>query len=229
MAYIRVDKDQPNDTRLFDLADTLAEHWQVVYGGNQDLPELENRHVLRHAVLGALVTLWVYADTHIRSDDSLPVTLSGLTQIVNLPVTILQEFPSDWLTEREEDGLVVLPGYCKKNNLTARDLRKKSADHKREQDRIRKQRQRAKERHGKKGRDSSRDTPRDTSRSHAHTGTGTGTLPLTNTSTGTVTPGAASHAAGHGAAATPRKSFEQDFVTRFGSAPKPLAAKGRES
>jgi hypothetical protein len=223
MAYIRVDKEQPNDTRLFDLADALAKHWQVVYGGNNDLTELENRHVLRHAALGALVTLWAYADTHIRSDNSLPVTLSGLAAIVTLPVTMLEEFPACWLTERE-DGLIELPGYCEKNGITGRDIRKQNADHEREQSRLRKQRQRERERHGKNGRDTQRDTPRDMSRGHADTGTGTGPLPLDHTKTGTVSHRAAPLAAAGEAAATPRKSFGDDFRDRFGTDPRIKAA-----
>lgn len=218
--YIRVDKEQPDDTRLLNLADQIAGRWQVsiVNGhGAEDLSQIENRHALRNALLGALVTLWCYADTHIRSDNSLPVTLSGLAPKVGLPVTVLKGFPACWLIERG-DGLVELPGFCERNAIRGKDLRKVDNDEKREarrkSDRERQKKHRAnkkKERHGV--------TRRGRSRRHGTVTppTGTGTGPLDPT--GTVPTSAAPLAAAHGAAATPRKSFDEGFRERFGVPP----------
>lgn len=178
--YIRVDKDQANDARLLDIADNLARLWQVVAHGNEDLSEIENRHALRNALLGALVTLWCYADTHIRSDDSLPVTLSGLAPLVGLPETALELLVGIWLEERE-DGNVVLPGYCKKNRLRGRDLRHADRDavqdDEREKNRARQQRHRDR-RNGKRNGVTSRKTTRDSNGVTPSTGTGTGTHPI---------------------------------------------------
>lgn len=211
--YIRIDKDQPTDTRLLDLADMLADSWKVTIirgtgmGGlistGEDLSENDNRHALRNALLGALVTLWSYADTHIRSDNTLPVTLSGLAPILGLPVTVLEAFPACWIIESEE-GVVTLPGYCEKNGLTAKDIRRTNAGDKREHNReLARNRQRK---------------HRETVRSHGHAKsvtkkrrdvrdksvtTGTGTGPLDLTSTG---PLAAESAGAGGPASSPRNS-----------------------
>ncbi len=174
--YIRIDKELPTDGRLLQIADQIAEKWTLLEGG-QPLHPLVTRHALRHAVTGVIVTLWAYADTHIRRDNSLPVTLSGVTQIVNVPVTLLQLLPEEWLRVRP-DGLVELPGYCEKNGIRAKDLRKEDrAEHQRELARIRKQRQRSKATETVT-RDTPRDTPRDSHDFVTHTGTG----PLPNTS-----------------------------------------------
>lgn len=214
--YIRIDKDQPIDSRLVALADLLAQRWQLVYGGNNDLPPAENCHALRHMLLGVTVTLWSHADTYIRSDDSLPVTLSGLAQILNVPLSILEQFPPSWLTTRAEDGLAVLPGYCKRNGLIAKDIRKRNggvnaADYKREGARLRKQRQREKARVTNE-RDASVTVTRDKRDRGVTTGTGTHPIPVPG--------GSAAPLAAVGAAAAPRKSFAEEFAQRFGLAPK---------
>jgi hypothetical protein len=229
--YIRVDKDQPNDTRLLDLADRVADSWQVsvirgeIAGAAQfadDLSAIENRHALRNALLGALVTLWCYADTHIRSDDTLPVTVSGLAPVLGLPVTVLKAFPRDWLIERK-DGIVELPGYCAKNGITPKDIRKENNDARREHERAkareRQQRHRDKQRESVTG-VTSRKKRRDSHGVTGHTGTGTGTSDLTST----VPARAAPLAAALEAAATPRKSFDEDFRGRFGTEPRIKAA-----
>jgi hypothetical protein len=178
--YIRIDKDQVSDARLLDIADNLAHMWQVTAHGNDDLSHIENRHALRNALLGALVTLWCYADTHIRSDDSLPVTLSGLAPLVGLPQEALELFKNIWLRERE-DGCVVLPEYCKKNRLRGRDLRHADRDEiqdeEREKARIRQQKHRDKTKVVRNG-VTSRKSRRDSNGVTPHTGTGTGTHPI---------------------------------------------------
>lgn len=205
--YIRIDKDQAADRRLFDLADRLAETWHVtaVNGhGGEDLSSNDTRHALRNALLGALVTLWVYADTHIESDNSLRVTLSGLAPIVGLPVEILRALPDNWLRVRS-DGYVELPGYCLKNNVRARDLRHtdlnaQRQDHKRElaAERQRRHRQKVKTNVTRKPSRSRHDLV-------TTTGTGTGPLDLT----GTV-PGGAPLAANPERAAAARSEREPE-------------------
>jgi len=211
--YIRIDKDQVADQRLYDLAERVAPVWTFA----KDLPELERRHALRHALLGVTVTLWAYADSHIRADNSVTVTLDGLSAILNVPVTVLAQFPPQWIKVRA-DGYVELPGYCEKNLVRARDLRHDDRAAKREHEReLAAERQRRKR---KKDRESvtgvtSRKSARDSNAVTPHTGTGTGTLDHTRYRTD----GAATRAAGPAAAAAPRKSFADDFVQRFGEPP----------
>jgi hypothetical protein len=220
--YIRIDKDQVADQRLFDVADELAEHWRISHG-TDDLSPNDFRHALRNALLGALVTLWAYADTHIRSDDALRVTLEGLAPIVGLPVEILEVLPEDWLQVNEE-GCVVLPGYCEKNNIRARDLRKQDLSEKRQrelQQGAERQRRHREKRLGKRNGRVTQKSSRDRNGVTHPTGTGTGPLDPT----GTVPESAAPRAAGRGAAAAPRQSFDEDFTQRFGR--PPVSAKSK--
>lgn len=209
--YIRIDKDQPSDTRLLDLADQLAESWRVtvITGGNDvmqtgsDLSESDNRHALRNALLGALVTLWSYADTHIRSDNTLPVTLSGLAPLIGLPVTVLREFPECWISIND-DGFVLLPGYCEKNGLTAKDIRRTNAGDKREHNRELARNRQRKHRAGQRGHGHAKSVTknkRDIRDKSVTTGTGTGPLDLTRTG-----PHAAESAGAGGPASPPGNS-----------------------
>lgn len=219
--YIRLDKDQAADKRLYDLADRLAQTWAVtaVNGhAGHDLSSNDNRHALRNALLGGLVTLWVYADTHIRSDDSLRVTLTGLAPIVGLPVDMLQALPETWLRVRE-DGYVELPGYCRKNHIRARDLRRQDIDAKRAHELDLNAERQRRHREKKKQRPVTEKGERYSNGVTGHTGTGPGPLDPTRDRD----PGA-SLAAGLGAAA-PRADFETDFRQRFGADP-PIKAAG---
>jgi hypothetical protein len=214
--YIRIDKDQVEDQRLFDAADGLAHNW-CISEGTDDLGRNDLRHAICHALLGVTVTLWAYADTHIQSDDSLRVTLDGLATILGAPVTWLEALPQEWLRVRE-DGNVELPGYCAKNHIRARDLRRDArnarTEDKREKDRLRQQ----KYRESLKTRVThvtSRNGHRDNAVVTGHTGPGPGPLDHTRDRT----PSAAA-AASVGTPASPRgQSFDEEFRTRFGATP----------
>lgn len=122
MAYIRLDKDLVNDPRLFALAEQLGNSLRFSSAAGE-FSSHANRNALRNALLGALVTLWCYADTHIRSDDTLPISLSSLSDVIGLPVEFLQHLPPDWLTIRP-DGTVKLPGYIEKNGIISKNRRR---------------------------------------------------------------------------------------------------------
>jgi hypothetical protein len=187
--YIRIDKDKPHDPRMYDAVDSLANAVFVgmrkggqpgLWESAEDLPEAVTRNVLRNALLGALVTLWAYADSHIREDNTLHVTLEGLAQIVGLPSQWLLSWPEEWL-QINEDGNVVLPEYVERNGLIGKDER---TANRREQTRIRVQKWR-KEQKEKEGSNVTSVTPASQVRTrnarNAHTGTGTGTLYQTGT------------------------------------------------
>ncbi len=122
MAYIRIDKDLINDPRLFALAERL-EQIQASALPAAAFGIHANRNALRNALLGALVTLWCYADTHIRNDDTLPISLSSLSDVIGLPVEFLEHLPADWLTI-QRDGTVKLPGYIEKNGIISKNRRR---------------------------------------------------------------------------------------------------------
>lgn len=111
MAYIRIDKDLIDDPRLVALADRLSKQFAL------------DRALLRNTLLGVTVTLWRYADTHIRSDNTLEISLDALAGIVGAPPEMLAALPSDWLKVRD-DGQIELPEYCEKNGIAARDRRR---------------------------------------------------------------------------------------------------------
>lgn len=167
MSYIKVEKDLPDDPRLMELATSCYDEVLAALTG----PDSNARsHVLRHALLGVTVCIWKYADTYLQSDESLPVTLQGLAAAIGAPIELLKRFPERWLKVRP-DGTVELPRYTKKNRLVGKDLRRSESD-RRESDRLRQQRHRAKR---KQQRTPPPVTQRDNGGRHATTGTGTGT------------------------------------------------------
>lgn len=81
--------------------------------------------------MGCLLKLWSYADTHIRSDDTLDLGLADIDELVCLP-GFASALPEDWLVEID-DGHVELPGYQEHNGVEAkkRDLNAKRQERKR--------------------------------------------------------------------------------------------------
>lgn len=140
MAYIRIDKDMDSDPRLLVLAHDIAASVFVCAGENavdSDIGESATRNVICNALLGSLVTLWCYADTHIRADDTIQIGIDVLAAIIGLPVEWVKKFPAEWLVVHG-NGTVELPDYCAKNGLISKEKR-------REQGRERVRRFRAKQ------------------------------------------------------------------------------------
>lgn len=126
MAYIRIDKDMDSDPRLLALAHDIAASVFVCAGENaadSSLGESATRNVICNALLGSLVTLWCYADTHIRADDTLPIGIGVLTDLIGLPVEWVKKFPAEWLIVHG-NGTVELPDYCAKNGLISKEKRR---------------------------------------------------------------------------------------------------------
>lgn len=122
--YVRMDKDLEDDPRVLRLAGLLAQHFRQVF----DVPKTDVTDALlvetgRNALLGALLTLWRYADTHVRRDNVLSIALRELAAITRLPVTVLEQFPPEWL-RIGTDGNVELPDYLEKNSLDDKEKRK---------------------------------------------------------------------------------------------------------
>jgi hypothetical protein len=82
--WIKIEKDLKDDPRILRMASRLR-HADVT---------LASRSV--PMVIGALVTLWWYADTHIGDDDVLAIGADEVDQLVGLP-GFCALMPRDWL------------------------------------------------------------------------------------------------------------------------------------
>lgn len=119
--WIKFDKDMDTDPRLADAARVLLEHYVIARrasGGEIDLSNGDASRFMRNALRGAVVTLWCYADEHIRDDDVIPCDAQSLDAIVGLD-GFCDAMPNEWVTVRD-DGLIELPGYCEKNGLISK-------------------------------------------------------------------------------------------------------------
>lgn len=82
--WIKVEKDLGNDPRVLRMASRLR-NADVTLGSRSKL-----------VVIGALVTLWWYADTHIGDDDVLPIGADQIDELVGV-AGFCEVMPTDWL------------------------------------------------------------------------------------------------------------------------------------
>ncbi len=85
-------------------------------------------------VLGALVRLWVYADTHISDDDTLAITPDEINDLVGVE-GFAQALPAEWLHVVDADH-VQLPDFTAHNGSSEklrRDNAKRQADYRHRQ------------------------------------------------------------------------------------------------
>lgn len=68
--------------------------------------------------MGALVKLWSYADTYIRSDDTLDMGPADIDELVAIP-GFAEALPNDWLRVIDDEH-VELPGYQTHNGIEAK-------------------------------------------------------------------------------------------------------------
>lgn len=122
--YIKVDKTLSEDPRVVELAEKYAD-WIIEEENPSGFRDAIGDASL-YAVTGLLVTLWCYADTHIRDDDSVTLSVTSLSRFLRFPEKILRQFPPEWL-QVKPDGTVILPNYRSKNSLITRDKRKELA------------------------------------------------------------------------------------------------------
>lgn len=72
----------------------------------------------RLVVVGALVTLWWFADTHIREDDTLPIGTDQINELVGVE-NFCDLMPADWLQVIDANN-VKLIDYTAHNGTTAK-------------------------------------------------------------------------------------------------------------
>jgi hypothetical protein len=216
--YLVVRKDLIDDPKLITWAARILKADPDCLGPGTAL-DLGRRRLLRHALLGAIVTLWRYADRDVLRDNSLPVTLDGVTEIMGVTQAWIELMPEKWLTV-DPGGRVILPRYCEENNIKGRDLRQsRVSDTKREQAAERQRRKRQRERDTRHA--VTHDTSRKTSRGHAVTVPPTGNRDRTPVPVGAALTSAQAHFAQPAAA-------EPDPERKPNGHPKPPPAKTPE-
>jgi uncharacterized phage protein (TIGR02220 family) len=133
VAWIKFDKDLVNDPRVLEAAEGLAERYSLSverikgpgFSTGSDLQDSERVAMMRNAVIGALVTLWVYADTHITEGDVLKISLASIDRMVGIDGFCSLLGP-DWVQETNLGTWSVLPGYCEKNGLLSKEKRREA-------------------------------------------------------------------------------------------------------
>lgn len=131
VAWIKFDKDLVDDPRVLRAADALLERYTVSvertkgdgFSVGTDLTEAEASRLWRNAVTGALVTLWVYADTHILDGDELRLSFDAIDRMVGIDGFCSLIGP-EWIEETNFGCTVRLPGYCAKNGLLSKEKRR---------------------------------------------------------------------------------------------------------
>lgn len=104
--WIKVEKDLATDPRVLRMASRLR-NADVTLGSRSRL-----------VVVGALVTLWWYADTHIREDDTLPIGADQVNELVGVD-NFCELMPTDWLQIIDANN-VKLIDYTAHNGTTAK-------------------------------------------------------------------------------------------------------------
>lgn len=69
-------------------------------------------------VVGGLIRMWSYADSHIREDNTLDMSAGELDEYIGIP-NFCSLLPSDWLVQLDENTLE-LPDFQEHNGLEAR-------------------------------------------------------------------------------------------------------------
>lgn len=123
MAWIKFEKDLLTDPRVLRIAAALEDRWEIaeetlVTKGEEaaicngpPLPAVT-------LVCGALVRLWALADTHLDSEDTLPLGTDEIDKLIGLP-GFCDLLPEDWLVEIDDDN-VKLPDFHIHNGTEAK-------------------------------------------------------------------------------------------------------------
>lgn len=114
--WIKVEKELINDPRVLRMASRLS---------NADVTQLSRNRLV---VIGAIVTLWAFADTHIRRDNTLDAGKDEIDALVGV-AGFCEVMPPDWLKVLDSDR-VQLPGFLAHNGI---DAKKKALAQRRQQ------------------------------------------------------------------------------------------------
>lgn len=104
--WIKVEKDLATDPRVLRMASRLRDA-DVTLGSRS-----------RIVIVGALVTLWWYADTHIAENDVLPIGADQINELVGIE-NFCDLMPPEWLQVLDSNS-VKLVDYTTHNGTTAK-------------------------------------------------------------------------------------------------------------
>jgi hypothetical protein len=114
--WIKLEKELREDRRFTRIVDALLERQHASVTSVTQLRFVSNSVVTQ--VLGGLAQLWMYADTHIREDDTLDITLDEIDKLVGIE-GFAKLMPADWLEVIDEHS-VRLPDFQAHNGTDAK-------------------------------------------------------------------------------------------------------------
>jgi hypothetical protein len=125
--WIKLEKDLREDRRFTRIVTALLKRQNESVTDVTQMRLLERNTVTQ--VLGCLAQLWMFADSHIREDDTLDYTLDEIDQLVGVE-GFAKLMPSDWLEVLDENR-IRLPDFqahngtdAKKKALTAKRVKR---------------------------------------------------------------------------------------------------------
>jgi hypothetical protein len=125
--WIKLEKELREDRRFTRMVDALIGRQNVGVTSVTQMRFVERNAVTQ--VLGGLAQLWMFADSHIREDDTLDITSDEIDQLVGIE-GFTKLMPADWLEVIDSDR-VRLPGFqahngtdAKKKALTAKRVQR---------------------------------------------------------------------------------------------------------
>lgn len=108
--WIKIEKDLETDPRVLRIAKLFQQGLQQ--------PCNATAFPCVTLVVGALTRMWIYADSHIRDDDTLDMSADELDEWLGFP-GFCSMLPADWLRIVDEHTLE-LPGYQSHNGVEAK-------------------------------------------------------------------------------------------------------------
>lgn len=109
--WIKIEKDLETDPRVLRIAKTFS---NVIQKDSCNAPAFPCVTL----VVGALTRMWMYADSHIRNDNTLDMSAAELDEWLGFP-GFCEMVPDDWLRVVDEHTLE-LPGYQEHNGVEAK-------------------------------------------------------------------------------------------------------------
>jgi hypothetical protein len=118
--WVKFEKDLTTDPRVLRMAKELGRRFTWFDTSNGCDFDPCNASALPGVTLvcGALIRLWVYADSHARVDDTLDLGAAEVDELVGIP-GFASAMPADWLREIDETT-VELPGFQAHNGTEAK-------------------------------------------------------------------------------------------------------------
>lgn len=114
--WIKLEKELREDRRFTRMVDALLARQ------NQSVTSVTQMRFISNGVvtqaLGGLAQLWMFADSHIREDDTLDITLDEIDQLIGIE-GFAKLMPSDWLEVVDEHS-VRLPDFQAHNGTDAK-------------------------------------------------------------------------------------------------------------